>query len=146
MKVMNVMLAVIFALSMCMVFHPAEIQAASKKKDVMSSVEKKVKKAKKSAGKKASKKRDVKRKVTKKVKKARRAAKKVKKDIPKNVNVNSAKKDVLMMLPGIGPVTADAIIKYRKSNGKFKNINDLLDVKGIGDKTLAKIKPYLKKI
>jgi competence protein ComEA len=57
------------------------------------------------------------------------------------VNINTADAEQLATLPGIGVVKAEAIVKYRKDNGKFKNINDLKEVKGIGDKLIEKIKP-----
>jgi competence protein ComEA len=57
------------------------------------------------------------------------------------VNVNTADATELATLPGIGQVKAEAIVKYRKNNGKFKNINELKEVKGIGDKVIEKIKP-----
>jgi competence protein ComEA len=57
------------------------------------------------------------------------------------VNINTANAKELATLPGIGAVKAEAIVKYRKDNGKFKHINDLNDVKGIGDKMIEKIKP-----
>lgn len=66
------------------------------------------------------------------------------KSIPKNIKINSADLETLQLLPGVGPVTAAAILKYRKANGKFKTLDDLANVKGIGKKTLAKIKPYIK--
>jgi competence protein ComEA len=69
-----------------------------------------------------------------------------KKEIPRDVNINTADKELLIQIPGIGPVTADSIIKYRNDNGQFKSLDELTSVKGIGDKTLAKIKPYLQKI
>lgn len=69
-----------------------------------------------------------------------------KKQIPQNVNINSADQEMLTRLPGIGPVTAVKIVEYRKTNGKFKSVDELTSVKGIGDKTLAKLKPYLIKI
>ncbi len=84
------------------------------------------------------------RKTRKKAKK--KTAKKITRDFPKNVDINRADKELLMQLPGIGPKTAEAILKYRKTNGKFKNIKDLTEVKGIGEKTLTKLKPFLKKI
>lgn len=62
------------------------------------------------------------------------------------VNINTADKALLIQIPGIGPVTADAIIQYRKDNGQFKSLDELTKVKGIGDKSLAKFKPYLQKI
>lgn len=65
------------------------------------------------------------------------------KAIPKDVNINTADKETLTLLPGIGPVTAEAILAYRQANGDFKSIDDLTKVKGIGEKSLAKLKPYL---
>lgn len=67
-----------------------------------------------------------------------------KKAAEKPVNINTASKEELQMLPGVGPVMADAILKYKKANGKFKSADDLLNVKGIGEKTLKKMKPLLK--
>ncbi len=60
------------------------------------------------------------------------------------VNINTADAEALTQLPGIGPKTAKSIIAYRKKNGKFKKAEDLLNVKGIGEKTLKKMKPQLK--
>jgi comEA protein len=68
------------------------------------------------------------------------------KEIPHDVNINTADKELLTQLPGIGPVTAETILQYRKDNGQFKSIDELTKVKGIGDKTLAKLKPYLYKL
>lgn len=56
------------------------------------------------------------------------------------VNVNSATVAELEALPGIGRKTADAIVAYRTEKGKFKSVQDLLKVKGIGPKSLDKIK------
>ncbi|NLM36757.1 MAG: helix-hairpin-helix domain-containing protein [Firmicutes bacterium] len=56
---------------------------------------------------------------------------------------NTASYEELQILPGIGPVLAARIIEYRETVGKFQTIDDLLAVKGIGEKTLAKIRPYL---
>lgn len=69
-----------------------------------------------------------------------------KKQIPHDVDINTADKELLTQLPGIGPVTADSILQYRKTNGQFKSIEELTQVKGIGDKSLAKLKPYLSTI
>jgi competence protein ComEA len=66
-----------------------------------------------------------------------------KKQIPHDVNINTADKELLTQLPGIGPVTADSILQYRQDNGQFTSIEELTKVKGIGDKTLIKLKPYL---
>jgi competence protein ComEA len=68
------------------------------------------------------------------------------KAMPRNVNINSADKDQLVALPGVGPKTAEAIVAYRKENGNFKSIEELTKVKGVGDKTLEKIRPYLQVI
>ncbi|HED11771.1 MAG TPA: helix-hairpin-helix domain-containing protein [Caldithrix abyssi] len=61
----------------------------------------------------------------------------------KSININTATKSMLIRLPKIGPVTAENILNYRKENGAFRRMEDLLKVKRIGPKTLEKIKPYL---
>ena len=58
------------------------------------------------------------------------------------ININKASKKELMQLPGIGEVKADAIIKARKK-GKFKSADDLLGVKGIGEKSVKGFKKHL---
>ncbi len=55
------------------------------------------------------------------------------------VNVNSADQATLAGIPGIGKNKAQAIIKYRIAHGPFKDINDLVEVKGITSKVLQKI-------
>ncbi|WP_297575386.1 helix-hairpin-helix domain-containing protein [uncultured Campylobacter sp.] len=59
------------------------------------------------------------------------------------VNINTASKEELMSLKGIGETTANNIIEYRKEN-KFKKIEDLKNVKGIGDKKFEAIKDDIK--
>ncbi len=59
------------------------------------------------------------------------------------VNINSADLDALCQIPGIGPKMAERIISYRKANGRFKRVEDLLNVKGIGEKKLARMKGFL---
>ena len=54
------------------------------------------------------------------------------------ININTADAWLLEALPGIGPSTAEAIIEYRTANGLFESIDDLKEVKGIGDSTFAK--------
>lgn len=62
----------------------------------------------------------------------------------KSININMAKSEELQKLPRIGPAIAKRIIEYRERTGRFKSIDELLNVKGIGKKTLENIKPYLK--
>ncbi len=59
------------------------------------------------------------------------------------VNINTATKEELMKLPGIGEQTAERIIQHRKLYGNFKRIEDIMNVKGIGQKKFEKIKRYL---
>ena len=56
------------------------------------------------------------------------------------VNLNTATKDELVALPGIGPAQAQAIIDYRTQHGGFRPVEDLKDVKGIGAKRYEKLK------
>lgn len=56
------------------------------------------------------------------------------------VNINTATAQELTTLPGIGQAKAEAIIKHRETNGPFKTVDQLTEVKGIGDKILEKLK------
>ncbi len=56
------------------------------------------------------------------------------------VNINTASEHQLRRLDGIGEVTARAIVEYREANGSFKSADELLNVKGIGEKTLEKFR------
>jgi competence protein ComEA len=62
---------------------------------------------------------------------------------PQKIDINRAEPWLLEALPGIGEVTAQAIVDYRSENGLFKRIEDLLKVSGIGPATLDKIKDYI---
>ncbi|EGL16166.1 MULTISPECIES: helix-hairpin-helix domain-containing protein [unclassified Paenibacillus] len=59
------------------------------------------------------------------------------------IDINTANLQQLMELPGIGESKGKAILAYREQHGKFKRAEQLLDIKGIGEKMLAKMKPYL---
>jgi competence protein ComEA len=59
------------------------------------------------------------------------------------VNINTATAEQLKLLPRIGPSTADRIIEFRKANGPFKKADELLAVRGIGEKSLANLRPYV---
>jgi competence protein ComEA len=57
--------------------------------------------------------------------------------------LNQASAAELSVIPGIGPKTALAILEYRKSHGLFLDLKELVHVKGIGEKKLERIAPYL---
>jgi competence protein ComEA len=59
------------------------------------------------------------------------------------VNINTASVDQLAELPGVGPSLAARIVEYRQKNGGFKTANELLNIKGIGDKSFAKLEPHV---
>lgn len=58
------------------------------------------------------------------------------------VNLNTASEAQLEELPGVGPVTAAAIVAFRQEQGRFASVDQLLDVSGIGEATLAEIAPH----
>jgi competence protein ComEA len=59
------------------------------------------------------------------------------------VNVNSATLEQLESLPGIGPALGQRIIDYREQHGPYHTVDDLLNVSGIGDKTLEDLRPLV---
>jgi competence ComEA-like helix-hairpin-helix protein len=61
----------------------------------------------------------------------------------KKLNINLAYPADLELLPGVGKVTAERIIEYRERNNGFRNIEDLMNVKGIGQKKFDRIKGYI---
>ena len=65
------------------------------------------------------------------------------KQSPQKIDLNRAEAWLLEALPGIGKTRAQAIVDYRNENGPFKRIEDLLQVKGIGQGTFEKIKDYI---
>ncbi len=56
------------------------------------------------------------------------------------VNINTAAKEELQTLSGIGPEKAEAIIDYRTKNGPFQTVDDLAKVRGFGEKTVEKLR------
>jgi competence protein ComEA len=126
MKALHLLLVVLFTFSLCLSVESGDVLAATakEKKEVTVPIDK--------AGTSAQVPPDEK-----------GTTAKAPKAIPKDVNINTADKETLTLLPGIGPVTAEAILAYRQANGGFKSIEELTKVKGIGEKSLAKLKPYL---
>lgn len=61
----------------------------------------------------------------------------------KKVNLNVAPMDELMLLPGVGHVLAERIVLYRQDSGAFESVEDLTDVRGIGRKTVQRLRPYV---
>jgi competence protein ComEA len=59
------------------------------------------------------------------------------------VNLNTATAPQIAALPGIGPKTADLIVQYRQKNGTFKKIEEIMNVRGVGEKTFLKLKSRL---
>ena len=59
------------------------------------------------------------------------------------VNLNVASAGEIEKLPGVGPAMAARIIEYRQKNGGFKKVEDLMNVKGIAEKTFLKLKPLV---
>ena len=59
------------------------------------------------------------------------------------ININTADLDQLMTLKGIGPALAQRILDYRKEHGPFSSVEELLEVKGIGESTLEKFRDHV---
>ena len=59
------------------------------------------------------------------------------------VNINTASASDLEGLPGIGAKTAARIVEYRQKNGPFKKIEELMNVRGVGEKNFLKLKPQI---
>ena len=72
----------------------------------------------------------------------KRAAEKT--DNPEKININTATEEDLKTLDGIGDSFAKRIIEYRNENGLFTDISQIMNVNGIGEKTFAKIKDFIK--
>jgi len=63
---------------------------------------------------------------------------------PGGIDINSASREQLTILPGIGDAYAERIILHRDANGPFRSVDALEEVRGIGPKTLAKIRPFVR--
>lgn len=59
------------------------------------------------------------------------------------VNLNTADASQLALLPRVGPSLAQKILDFRKQNGPFKSVEDLMLVRGVGEKTFQLLKPYI---
>ena len=62
---------------------------------------------------------------------------------PGPIDLNSATAEQLDTLPGIGPATAQAIIAYRQQHGRFRSVDELLEVRGIGDARMEQLRPLV---
>jgi competence protein ComEA len=60
------------------------------------------------------------------------------------VNINTADVEELQLLPRVGPALAQRIVEFRTANGDFKSIDELVAVRGIGEKSLESLKPYVR--
>jgi len=59
------------------------------------------------------------------------------------VNINTASAEQLQLLPRVGPALAERIIEFREANGPFKRVEELVAVRGIGEKSLQQLRPYV---
>ena len=62
----------------------------------------------------------------------------------KTININTATETEIQKLPLIGPVLARRVVEYRTENGGFKSIDEIKNVKGIGEKIFERIRHYIK--
>ena len=59
------------------------------------------------------------------------------------IDLNAATSVELETLPGVGPRTAERILEYRREHGRFERIEDLMDVRGIGERTFLRLRPLV---
>ena len=60
------------------------------------------------------------------------------------IDLNRATARELVQLPGVGEVIAKRIVDFREEHGPFKRVEDLMKIKGIGEKSLERIRPYIR--
>ncbi len=77
------------------------------------------------------------------VEKSSRSDEKSKELLEKSININTADIELFMKLPGIGIKTAEKIAAYRNEKGGFESIEELINVKGIGEVKMNNIKKYI---
>ena len=65
-------------------------------------------------------------------------------DAAVKVDLNTADRAALQELPGIGVRTAELILEYRKQNGGFKKIEELMNIRGIGERTFLRLRPLVR--
>ncbi len=59
------------------------------------------------------------------------------------VNLNRASADELQSLPGVGPVLAQRMVEWRKAHGRYRTVDELQEVKGIGKKRMEQLRPLV---
>lgn len=59
------------------------------------------------------------------------------------VNINTASAEELQLLPRVGPSLAGRIIAFREANGPFRTVDEIVAVKGIGESSFEKLRPYI---
>jgi len=59
------------------------------------------------------------------------------------ININTASATALEALPGIGAKTAALIVEYRQKNGPFKKVEELMNIRGVGEKSFLKLRPQI---
>ncbi len=65
------------------------------------------------------------------------------KNAEEKVNINTSDLETLITLPRIGPAIAKRIIEFREEHGSFKELKEIMNVKGIGEKTFARLEPLI---
>jgi len=63
---------------------------------------------------------------------------------PAQIDINSAGEEALRKIPGVGDALAKRIVDFRKQHGPFERVEDLMKIRGIGEKSFEKMRPYVK--